>query len=725
MPNENKPTIDKALYPDDVVRHVNLQIQSAYETGEKVAHWEDIQEYLIDKKIGWPSQIAPEHAGVHPSNRNSFGAGGSEAHVHGDQILQVGFSWKKASDATAAETPPHPFNAEAAAFNDKLVRLSQGLIPPLQMMRILSIGGAHTNAWLRAVKAGCRSAVPGRADEHGNLNAEQLSVGRPAFKEAVEKGLKWTVLHWQVPYVWPELLPLVQAALNVQAHGAITEVEVMLGMHADAALAEAAGKQPDWKAVQKAAAQNLPSCASYIDVLANYVKNNSGAGALLNDLSSFQKAFGCGAKGAARALGSEFISKVSGLNFGPGVKHPYVKNACLKANLQSKKVVDGVCKLLLPSHVAVLAADKKRALVNSAEKLMEDGRKLCDALSLADENRVVHIGMLDVRLILHICNKGNEGEGIDFKSFEDIAAAFVTDLQKDLGVLIDTSALSGTSMPSGSSGTRHLAHAAVNKIESIQQMKSIKYQASKEGFVINAMVVEKKHEGTIFEIKSISDDGAVLRDVTPLSGSTAEQTVSLGTLLTQWKVHKKKMCEELPGLDPSCDPLKSSAFAVEAAKGVVYTVMRDMLSTHRDPKVQLFHQPYKCVAAADIPKKALTLIPASLRIDRKASPGCVSLGNMSIIGEEVAFYIAPQIVPPLGKNDKKNANPWVTPFWFVATTDKEKEVNMVLSWQVRRMGEMEINMPIITNTVALHKGNELKRLAQAVPPPAKNKRKRE
>ena len=112
-------------------------------------------------------------------------------------------------------------------------------------MRILSIGGAHTNSWLRAVKAGCRSAVPGRADEHGNLNAEQLSVSRPAFKEALEKGLKWTVLHWQVPYVWPELLPLVQAALNVQAHGDITEVEVMLGMHRQAADAEKAGFQPD------------------------------------------------------------------------------------------------------------------------------------------------------------------------------------------------------------------------------------------------------------------------------------------------------------------------------------------------------------------------------------------------------------------------------------------------------------------------------------------------
>ena len=104
---ETKPMIDKGLYPDHVVRHVNLLIQSASETGEKVAGWEGILEYLIAQKIAYESQIVPEHAGVHPANRNYFGLGGSEAHVHGDEILTAGFSWKKASDATAVEKHPH------------------------------------------------------------------------------------------------------------------------------------------------------------------------------------------------------------------------------------------------------------------------------------------------------------------------------------------------------------------------------------------------------------------------------------------------------------------------------------------------------------------------------------------------------------------------------------------------------------------------------------------
>ena len=43
----NEPTIDKSLYPDQVVRQVNHMIEYARATGEKVAHWEAIQEYLF------------------------------------------------------------------------------------------------------------------------------------------------------------------------------------------------------------------------------------------------------------------------------------------------------------------------------------------------------------------------------------------------------------------------------------------------------------------------------------------------------------------------------------------------------------------------------------------------------------------------------------------------------------------------------------------------------
>jgi hypothetical protein len=64
--------------------------------------------------------------------------GGSNACYSGAQILQAGFSWAKAADAAAVEAPPHPQDAEAAAADEKFVNLSDGLVPQLSQIKLLS-----------------------------------------------------------------------------------------------------------------------------------------------------------------------------------------------------------------------------------------------------------------------------------------------------------------------------------------------------------------------------------------------------------------------------------------------------------------------------------------------------------------------------------------------------------------------------------------------------------
>ena len=172
--------------------------------------------------LAWPDQTKPEFCAPHPKNRKGHGVGGSESQWHGRDVLAGGFSWKKASDACAVEVPPPPFDKEATESSDKLVKLSQGLTPPLLMLKLLSIGGATTNCFLRQVKAECRCVVPKLADANGKFNKEMLCLGRPSFAEALEKGLRWIVLHWMVPFVWPELVDFGQSALNVHAKGALT-----------------------------------------------------------------------------------------------------------------------------------------------------------------------------------------------------------------------------------------------------------------------------------------------------------------------------------------------------------------------------------------------------------------------------------------------------------------------------------------------------------------------
>jgi hypothetical protein len=63
--------------------------------------------------------------------------------------------------------------------------------------------------------AGVRPLRPELADKHGNLNREQLCIGRPPFTKACDVGLKFNFFHWQSAFCWPDPANFAQGALNV------------------------------------------------------------------------------------------------------------------------------------------------------------------------------------------------------------------------------------------------------------------------------------------------------------------------------------------------------------------------------------------------------------------------------------------------------------------------------------------------------------------------------
>ena len=79
-------------------------------------------------------------------------------------------------------------------------------------LKYVSVGGSHTNTFVRQVNGGVRAVVEvlkGMADSDGNLSADRLKVGRPQFKDALENGMRWFVLHWGCVFAWPNLLPMI------------------------------------------------------------------------------------------------------------------------------------------------------------------------------------------------------------------------------------------------------------------------------------------------------------------------------------------------------------------------------------------------------------------------------------------------------------------------------------------------------------------------------------
>ena len=412
-----------SAYTPELVAKVQALIAQGNTTGARVQAWEDIQVVLLDHQLLWRGHYLPEHVGVHPQNRSSLGVGGSEAHHHGAQVLKAGWSWSKCADVVGIEAPLPPHNQEAIAANEQYVALSDGFIPPLQTLRLLSVGGGHTNTFLRAVKACSRSAVASIADASGHLNKEEICMNRPSFKDALDKGLKWTVLHWHASWAWPELVHLVQTALNTAPKTDQSELEVMLNIGSLRDAAAAAGAKYDWENYEASASHSMPPCAAYIKEVSLYVQRQ--APELLAELALFQKAFACNDSGPHRVVGEQFLQKLNSLKWGATNPCPQILLAAIECQLicPAHKVIDGVCRLLTPGMLAQLVSKANKDAVLEAEHLMTEARKLCKASGAKEADRVKCLGRLDVRLMLFLTKSAKLAGQKIFDSIAAIAEA--------------------------------------------------------------------------------------------------------------------------------------------------------------------------------------------------------------------------------------------------------------------------------------------------------------
>jgi len=407
----------RALYTEQVVGEVDILLADGDRTGERQSYWELIQQRLERAKLGTKRRVPPEYVANDPKNRGSAGATGASSQIHGKKITRMGFSMQKCADAVAISAPHDTTDLMAA--NRLMEELSQGLIPPLADALIVVLGSTHTTVFLRQVKGQVRCIVPEMADETGCFSRARLTEGRPVLADAVENGMFYFTLHSDVFTVWPNLQRFIHRVLNTEARGIVGEIEVMLGMCAQAC---AAGDAVDWSLVERDAASALPTCEGYIGTLRRYVEHNAGGpdGPLLKDLNDFVHLYEhC----AQRILGGEFIEAVLKVRLPDaqlGDTVAYVKNACLKANLNGPKVVDGMCRTLLPTTLSRLNTVDMKPDVHESELLLAKARDMTS--SMAHDKRVRILGMLDQRVIMYLLGKGAIlGPNEVYKSVVEIA----------------------------------------------------------------------------------------------------------------------------------------------------------------------------------------------------------------------------------------------------------------------------------------------------------------
>ena len=242
--------------------------------------------------------------------------------------------------------------------------------------------------------------------------------------------------------------------------------------------------------------------------------------------------------------------------------------------------------------------------------------------------------------------------------------------------------------------------------ESIDQMKDKVFQASKLGFKQDTHVSEKKaDEVTIWKIKSIVADAATLVQMAD-GEEGCQKDVPFETLLHNWRVHKGKVTESLPGWNfdtKPCSPLDSKSWEMDAAKGAVALVMRDAYQKHAGliQHLQILVNPTTLKTTKAFKVGELKLVGVSSRIDRKASTGSVNLGKVG----DSELHAAPHFVAPLDNKGEANKNAWVAPFWLVPAADRD--ANMVKKSFVGCVNGFSVRVPILQNSVPLKPGDKL------------------
>ena len=194
---------------------------------------------------------------------------------------------------------------------------------------------------------------------------------------------------------------------------------------------------------------------------------------------------------------------------------------------------------------------------------MEDARKLCASMQVADSARVKCLGLLDSRCILHLCKKGWEAERRNFDSLSEVADAFVTELSaitdtpiKDafgkVGSTPGAAALAGAAVAApraaaSAAAPKDKVKVALHAAASVADLKDKGKLAARAGFVPGAVVRTKKQSGT-FTIKAVSDGTAELA----MANSSDTKSVDLDDLLAKYRIHKGTETRECAELSKDC-----------------------------------------------------------------------------------------------------------------------------------------------------------------------------
>ena len=678
--------------------------------------------------------IPNSKVGVDPRNRNDLGGNWNTAHDLMATVKRVGWSDAETKNAVCVQIIPGDTSVEK--YNQILVE--DVPLKPVKTGELThsSISCSHTTLGLRAIEAACPNSDP-LISENKKLSKTWIAKTDQAFATAVDRGLKWQILHYAVRTKYPEALVILIAAYNV--YGSVQqktcEVQGLMEMYKMAKQFKDCGKLPDWDHIKAALLKKEPPFAEDIDFLSQFLVGKAGD----DDAVTFLQCF--------VASHRQFVpakKRIPGEVFGALADFPLVNVAwavCLTSYCgdASPRAKGNVCdfvsaasvrglqkKLLLgqfDTHKCVKIANSEKTQEVVQEHKTTTACVASEVILLQVKARLKAAGLpeqpefnnrlnkcltwLQESLIRFILDKPQRN-GREVTHLHGCAWQFLEDVQQEFAD-VDGTTLSQTwpksakaaspkkkTCAASSSRGPHEQH--VYAMDSFGVVVDPIAKLRANNFDIGSMIGKKEQEDSRFTIVSVNElDVVTLKPWFPEGSddaASANQTENMECLLRTFELKKTAGAKVRHAGWVAVRPVEQDVqimYERGYALWAVSKISEHCIGTFTDvfEKVECLFKPKQmAIAKAECPAGYLIIAPESLKVcacetvklDEVATDtrARVTLVNAKLAG--YTFYASPWI-------KKKRA----AAFWFVETTDDPSKANMsyaVASYDVTAGAEL-------------------------------------
>ena len=700
----------------------------------KLAKFIEQRQLLIYAMFGRMEKVPPKLMLVHPSNRGNTGLNCHNAHRNGLKIHKAGADLSLLSHACAIEIRPEGApHAEKRKhlfeFNDALVRASNNKLAPVSgLERFASLATSHTFAFCKAAEARCSTDYAEIADSAGRLDPALLGNNNN-MKTMMEEG--WDV--FVVPYWieddiknWPHWC---QSACNVTnaAKTVMSEVETMSSLVEDIMAMQ--GDVPNWQAAKESVESDDPSCSAYladvVQIVQRYGGDKKDGWQKIKFLATFARDYG-----ASVMLGQEFTKAVATLEIPKSLEElPMCRIAFLATQLTSTgcKIKDGIGRLVSVTDVNSCKSKDNLDKFKLAERVLMTAwndtyvnKTICS--ELADSQRAALFGMMCLRVVLHVLKKQRWGaDTTEYTGLEAIRQAFDAEAAKFSGSTTPAAASPAHAPAAASSCNSSLAASAIRRFS----------------LEVKAYYRHKDIENTVWQLKAVTATEAKFEKVTlrPSESSLVENKMSVPLEhdeLKKW-IKQPKGFKRPAIFEDACTffPSKCEKVGDEDARAKLWTAL-SLTAKAEEPEGHDFEfavNDFKIFAKQDFGKGEIKLFPMTDSISRialqtKDTPDgavTVKVGSHNFVINRPGSQ---NLVKGYINGDHKwkdlvDAKPVVVPYWWVPhAVIKDGKSEPTPNMKHDKAGAGEVTIPILTNTKAIKKGDQL-----VLPEPPKKKRK--